>query len=359
VNARGVTPPTISLHADANTGDVGFGDPALYAAFVDGRLEEALREGDKLAFTECCMIVESPFASREGRVPSLVDGLAHAARRLIDATSDGRPNIAKMLLQNVTSDESSAVRARSIDSILARVEDDDEVRESAIASALEDDAQEVRLAAARHLGERGFAVAEAIARDEEAADGLRQRALRFLMRRFEAERVVPILRDALESDNERVVQLAVRRLGELAHVDAIPWLADLAERATAETAVAIATALGAIGDPSGELALIGLYEKHFDEVKIAAADALGTTGTAAAVSHLLPAAESTRVPTELRVPASNAVKLIQSRLGGKSGSLSVIEAKKETGHVSIAAGGRGALSEPVGADKKDQIELSK
>lgn len=357
VNARGALPPTISLHADAQRDEVSFGDDALYAAIVDGPLHEVLRPGDQISISECCLIVQSPFATRDDRIAPLLDAFARSCRRLLDNTVDGRPDIGALLLENVTADEIPEVRARSIDRILTRFESGD-VRDAGIEAALSDAEPQVRFAAARHLGERGFDVAVQIAADEEAGDGLRQRALRFLMRRFETARIVPVLKDALASENERLEQLAARRFGELAYRPAIPWLADLAQRASPETSVVLATALGSIGDPEAELALIALYEKHFDEVKVAAADALGTVGSADAVPHLLAAADSTRVPAELRVAASTAIKLIQSRLRGKAGSLSVIEAEKETGHVSLTQGGPGALSDPV-ADKDEQIELSK
>lgn len=363
----------VALHADARADEVNFGDDALFVAFVTSALRATVRDSDRIAISEGYVIVQTPFANRDGRLAPLVEAIAAACRRLVDTTEDGQPDVARLLLDALEHDPDPTIRARAIDRLLQSATPvrrfvprgqqpmepttRDEVQERGLAMALADTSPLVRFAAARHLHEDGFDVAARTLHDEDADDVLRQRALRFLMRRFPIERLMPIFTSVLEQGGERLQLIVVRRLGDLAHAASLPKLCAVADRATRDLAVAIAQALGAIGSPDAEVTLISLYERHDEQVKIVAADALGTLGSAAAVAHLLPAAESTRVSHELRVAASTAVGLIQSRLSGHAGALSMYS-PPTTGHLSLKPGGRGALSD-TGADKSDPIDLSK
>lgn len=338
-----VLPDSVSLHADARADEVGFGDDVLFAAFMTGRLREAVVETDRIGFLDGCVVLDSAFAADDARVERVIGALAHACRRLRDATKNGDIDVGRLLLETVEYDGDVVVRARAIDRLLTRFTEG-ELRQSAIALAIEDDAPEVRLAAARHLGEDGFDIAVATLEDHEASSALRQRALRFLMRRFDFERLRALFDEVLRDEDDRLALIAVRRLGELEDRASLEKLCAATVRATPDLAAGIAQALGAIGDPEAELTLIDLFARKEVEVRIAAADALAALGGADAVGPLLAAAESTRTAHALRVAASSAVQIIQSRLNGQSGALSVLT-PPDAGHLSLDPAGRGALSD--------------
>ncbi len=305
---------------------------------MTGRLREAVIDTDRIGILDGCVVLESAFAADQARVERLLGALGHACRRLRTSAKDGAIDVAALLLETLEYDGDVVVRAR------------------AIALAVEDDAPEVRLAAARHLGEDGFDIAVATLRDFEASSALRQRALRFLMRRFDFERLRPLLYDVLEDEDDRLALIAVRRLGELEDRASLPQLCAATAHSTPDLAAGIAQALGAIGDPEAELTLLELFARNHVDVRIAAADALATLGSADAVVPLLAAAESARTPHALRVAASSAVQIIQSRLSGQSGALSVLT-PPDSGQLSLDPAGRGALSD-TSADKSDAIELT-
>ncbi|MEQ9501464.1 MAG: HEAT repeat domain-containing protein [Deltaproteobacteria bacterium] len=350
-----VLPESVSLHADARADEVGFGDDVLFAAFMTGRLRAAVAESDRIGFLDGCVVVDSAFAADDARVQTLLAALGHACRRLHDATKDGHIDVGSMLVEHLATDDDVTVRARAIDRLLTRYREDGETRRLGLELAVEDGAAEVRLAAARHLGEDGFDIAVATLKDGEASSALRQRALRFLMRRFDYDRLRPLFEEVLEDEDDRLALIVVRRLGDLEDRSSVPKLCAITAQAKPDLAAGVAQALGAIGDPSAELTLIALFKRREVEVRIAAADALATLGSADAVAHLLPVAESTRTAHALRVAASSAVQLIQSRLSGQAGALSVLT-PPDSGQLSLDPAGRGALSDSP-ADNPDPIEL--
>ncbi len=125
-------------------------------------------------------------------------------------------------------------------------------------------------------------------------------------------------------------------------------------REKGELAVAAAAALGATGSPAAEPPLILALQREQKDVQVAAANALARVGSAAAVLPLKEAAErASRDPEVLRA-TRQAIAEIQSRVQGASpGQLSL--AGVEVGQLSLAQAEAGQLS--IATEAAGQLSL--
>jgi hypothetical protein len=117
-----------------------------------------------------------------------------------------------------------------------------------------------------------------------------------------------------------------------------------------EIRAAAARALGETGLPAAEEPLVRALKSPAPEVRLAAAEALGRVGTAAVVPSLREAAESS-AERELKRAARQSVARIKARISGaEPGQLSLAGAGGEAGMLTLAEGKEaGALSFPAGA----------
>jgi HEAT repeat protein len=264
----------------------------------------------------------------------------------VQATWNGTLDEGRLLLENLEHDLDVAVRSRSADVLLAELPNQ---RQATLAIALRDASPEVRFAAARHLKAGSFEIIQRVIRDPLASDGLTERALRHLIRRFKPERTVPVLRQVLEEGDRHLVRIAVRHLGELRHAPAVAWLDDLVRNIvdpSGELAIAVAQALGNLGSEA-EPTLLLLLEHPEVDVKLSAAEALGNVGTRRAVEKLLAATKTARLDRRLKIAAGTAIQAIRARLGPfGTGALSLVETRDEQGALSIDRSAPGALSPP-------------
>lgn len=352
VDLREVLAASPKLHFELWEGGNIVGDEALAAGLLDSAFWDATALGDVLTIDDGFLCVTSPFAERDGRAGDLTRALLGVAQRLLSADLRSKEGTARLLLERLD-DPSAKLRSQVIELLLNRFEGTEEAR-LAKARALEDPYPQVRFAAARHMGEEAFEIIVTVIEDESADDGLRQRALRNLLNRFPLTRTQPLLRRILvgNADEERsqrpalsgLESRAAQYLGEQRCVEAIPWMEKAAQTADTVTAVQIARALENIQDPGASAVLVRLFRRRTLEVKIAAAEALGAVGGLDAVALLKPIASSSNVDPELRVAASTAVGLIQSRHGPASaGALAVVGSG---GELSVGVGEAGTLSAP-------------
>jgi HEAT repeat protein len=125
-----------------------------------------------------------------------------------------------------------------------------------------------------------------------------------------------------------------------------PTVADLVTAGDADTRREIAEALGVLGDPATEPALLRLLEDASTQVQCAAARSLGSIGSVLAVEPLMPHTEGLG-NAQRRQAARAAIGQIQSRLGNvEAGRVSLAE-DALSGAVSLAGQGSeaaGALS---------------
>jgi HEAT repeat protein len=351
IDLRERIPREINLHVQFGSEETSFGSERTIAAILDGKLRAAARRGDQLGVGDGLLMFDSPFAIRDGCLDSLIAALVRAGTRLVQATWNGTLDEGRLLLENLEHDGDVSVRSRSTDVLLSEMP---QHRQATLAIALKDASPEVRFAAARHLKSGSFEIIQRVIRDPIASDGLSERALRHMIRRFKPERTVPVLRQVLEEGDRHLVRIAVRHLGELRHQPAVSWMDDLAQNLidpTGEIAAAIAQALGSLGSEDGEPTLLLLLDQSWGEadvdVKVAVADALGNVGTRRAVEKLLVLSKTARFDKRLRRAAEAAVQAIRSRLGPYgTGALSLVEMDSERGALSIDGSGPGALSPP-------------
>ncbi|HUJ27032.1 MAG TPA: HEAT repeat domain-containing protein, partial [Myxococcales bacterium] len=131
---------------------------------------------------------------------------------------------------------------------------------------------------------------------------------------------------------ERMAVAAAARARDAASFDAI---AALGPDASDEVAAAIAAALPRLGGARAEPALMALLSRRSREVRRAAAMSLAGVGTAAAVEPLL----------AIDSPESrHAIELIQARIGGERGLISLAAGAVAEGQLSFPDGPEGALS---------------
>jgi HEAT repeat protein len=206
---------------------------------------------------------------------------------------------------------------------LVRLHPGDAFTAAELRAATSDRDAEVRLRAGIELGKDGRDVLLALAADRAVEDRCSARAIEALGRDFPAEQARAQLARACREVRREPLRPASLR--------------------------ACIAVLGRRG--GAEATLINALELGHEQVRVAAADALGAVGSAAAVLPLKEAAE--RHGGTLASAARNAIAEIQSRLTGSPGELSLAEG--EAGHLSLTAdvGGRVSLpgANPSSTDK--------
>lgn len=362
VDLRSAIPERLTFHFELDDEACAFGDEGLIAGLLDGAARHHLGRGDRLTLSDGFLVLEAPFLLAD-RVPGpVVEAMAAIGGRLARACAPDRglPRIAALLRENLANDDLDTVRARAVDLLLARFPKDAEV---AAERALADEAAEVRFAAARHLEEAGFEVIEAVAFDRTqigpTADGLRQRALRFLVREFPTDEVLPLLERAVRDGPDALRQIAIRQLGHLEYEPAIPWLNALSRSREPETIVAGCETLAQLGpNPASEAILVELMEREETVILKAAVDAVAQVGTVASVPSLERVLEKTS-SRELRLSAATAIQLVQSR-GAPAviGALSLVDDARGAGQLALADGVEKPETPPVPTSDPDVPDVA-
>lgn len=331
----------VLAHLEAGREDRAFGDEALIAGIMSGELRAALGRGDRLTVSDGFVVLESPFLLAERTPGPVKAALSRLAERLVEVSDPDslRPRVGDLLAENLLEDEDVAVRAQAADVLLQVYP---QRADWAAARALSDEAPEVRFSAARHLGEEGQPFILQIIFDERAeesdhaTEGLRQRALRFFVREFSKRDAMPVLQRALEEGPDGLRQIALRKLGEMRHVEGLNWMEQALSAAhDPETVVAGCEALARIGHQSGEGILVRLLDRPEPVIQRAAVDALaqvGTVGSAGALNRLAQSATD----REVRLSAMTALPIVQTRGAPEAlGALSIVD---EGGALALAAG---------------------
>ncbi len=330
-------PPSLQLHVQWMPDENVLGSEALAAGLLDHELQSVLRVGDQFIISDGQIGIDSPFGAKEGRIPAMIAALSRTADRLAYAIKQGQLDVGMLLIQTATADPGGLPepRAKAVDLLLSKFYDHpgaEEVR----ASARRDPSPDVRFAAARHLGEPGYGMVEEIVFNPEAREGLRQHALRYLIRNLPADTRIHILEVLLQNGPERLRQIAIRQVARRQHRAALPLLVAAASSSDLQTRVDIAEALGQLEAPEGEAVLVDFLQSQELPLRVCAAEALGRAGTLTAIQPLHRAAE-TNPPNELRVAALSAVHSIQSRSGPTAtGALSLAE-EPQVGGLSLPA----------------------
>jgi HEAT repeat protein len=275
-----------------------------------------------------------------GNVVAVLPRLIAIAERLV------RPDdLVARLVRNLGEDPLPAVRLANLRMLEERHPDDPRTRE-ALVTALGDADEEVRLRAALALGELGQGTLLEIARSERSDDVRAARAIAALGEHLATAPAVAVLRQSLKLRRLQSAGACVEALRRRRGAEVVEVLATVLAVERRALAAAAARALAGTGEPAAEEPLIQGLHGDSPEVRLAAAEALETVGTAAAVMPLREAAER-RPEGGLRRAARQAVVAIQARLQDAApGQVSL--AGPDAGQVSLAADDdlRGLISLP-------------
>lgn len=247
--------------------------------------------------------------------------LADALTALLDIGRRLLPpqDVPRAAARNAQSDPEPAVRIHHLRTVRSDAADPQLVR-ATYEAALADPAAEVRLEAAAVSGPEGEPVLRAMVADAQAPDRCRARAVR-------------LLRAALPTDTAEAA--LVQALRAHASMTALACIELLQARDPASIDAIV---------PLAEPALLEAVTKQGD-VRLAAAEALGRIGTAAAVLPLQEAARAHPGDGALRQVARESVAAIQARLTGASpGQLALAEGAD--GRVSLTEDPRGRVAVP-------------
>jgi hypothetical protein len=293
------------------TGDSSFegrfvveGPARLVAALLD---EETRRLLSRLGFASPRLSAGELRAQvADEQIFDVLPGLVELGRRF------ARPlDIPRRLALNANQDSEPGVRLRNL-LLLVREHPKDRFTAETLREACSDTNPEVRLNAAKEMGTAGHGVLLEIAESLED-DALSAQAVAALGRGLPAGRAKALLDRARSAGRPRSVRAC---LG----------------------------ALGLCGDAAvAEPPLINALLWDQEDLRMAAAKALGRVGSAASVLPLQEAAKRSWLDLELRGATRQAIAEIQSRVqGGSPGQLSLAGA--ETGQLSLAQDDAGQLS---------------
>jgi HEAT repeat protein len=247
------------------------------------------------------------------------------------------------IVENLGRETEGGVRARSL-AVLRRYFADRPAAQAAFRRAAADEHQEVRLEAALALGHEGRPILAQVATEEWSDDALAARALDALDALgggLDVERAATVLGHALRTRRLETARRCLDALARRGEAEGVARVARVLAVERGPLAVAAALALGGSARPEAEGPLLAALRHATLEAQAAAAEALGRTGTAAAVPALKEAVESGR--RELGRAARQAVAEIQARLvGAAPGQLSLADG--QGGQLSLTDGESGRLS---------------
>jgi len=259
-------------------------------------------------------------------------------------------DIPRRLAENARHDPEPGVRIQNLLALIRDHPEDPGTLEALRASCL-DVSYEVRLRAARELGDEGRDVLLKLA-EGPAPDAVSAEALSALGPDLPFEQARFILDRALRVGRIQTARLCLEVLGRHGAV-AVDLLVEVLEWAKGELAVAAAQALGETGSPAAEPPLILALRREDKDLRVATANALGRVGSVEAVLPLKEAAESSWLHLSLRQAARQSIAEIQSRVQGASpGQLSLAQA--EAGQLSLSTESAGQLSLGDAGDEPEE-----
>jgi len=336
---------------EIETGDDGF-DDEFYVTGPSTIVRAVLSHDTRALLRSLLVEVDLEVVGGELR-GVVIQGLNSPARHglllsrtlplLLDAAHRLRwpADTARQLAHNATTDREPGVRRENLLALLREYPDAPATRATTRA-ACSDPSDDVRTRAAIALGDEGRSTLLEVARREDADDVAAGRAIAALHDHLTIEDAKEILGRALRSRRTETAHESLASLGRRADVTAVPVIAKVLAIEKGELAVTAARALAETGLPAAEAPLLAALERDAPGLRVAAAEALGRVGSAAAVLPLKEIETQYRDDATRRA-ARQAVAAIQSRLPGASpGQLSLAPA--DAGALSLAEDETGRLS---------------
>jgi len=290
-------------------------NPKCEISIVDGELRADLTE-----------------AQIRGFVPFLLD----LSRRLAQPL-----DIGERLAHNARRDPEAGVRLQNLLLLIHELPKDPKTA-AALRIALADPSSEIRLRAAKALGDKGRGALLALAARKKD-DAVSAEAISALGQNLSFERARAILFPAVHRHKTLTAGACLERLSQSRAAADFRAVAKVMECEKGELAAVAAQALGATGNSAAEPLLIKALQREQKDLRLAAAKALGRIGSVAAVLALKEVAELSSLNLDLRKATRQSIAEIQSRLAGASpGQLSLAGA--EAGQLSLAVDPAGQLS---------------
>ena len=339
--------PTPLFRPEIEVGDPGF-DLHFVVEGPEPLVSALLDRDTRLLFSRLHLDCEVQLVSGELRADMADERIFDVLPRLVEAAGRfAQPlEIPRRLAANARQDAVSGVRLHNL-GLLIRELPDDPLTAAVLREACSDPSPKVRLRAARELGAEGRGVLLELAEALDD-DGVSAQAVSALGRELSSERAKALFLRARIQRRPRTARACLGALGLWGEA-AVDALAEVLAGEDVELAVAAAEALGATGSPAAEPPLLEALQREPPELRVAAMNALGSVGSASAVLPLKEAAEGSWLGLSLRQAARQAVAEIQSRIDGASpGQLSL--AGTEAGQLSLADDSAGMLS--LGGDEE-------
>ena len=338
------------------TGDAAFDKRTR----VEGELMEvlaALGENTRLLVNDLMKFgrleigeLTTSYLTRRKDTPSaelLVERI-HRLVALDEAIASPAVDPSTRLAENALTDSVPLVRLANFEQLISLYSGRELTNDVAV-NLLKSQDPQLKLLAAIYLDDaRGWAVMRTLATQQGLDVELREIALVRLCDKSPASESLPVLRQiCAESESPAVLRTAaMREIARLKLRELLPLLLSEVGKADDATLAVLAEAIGAIGDPSSEGALLSRLAVEDTDARVAVVKALGLVASTAAVDDLLPLAHGIGLPGSVTAAAREAIARIQSRLlGAAEGQLSISDPAKEVGALSLSDT-QGALSEP-------------
>ena len=263
-----------------------------------------------------------------GLPPTALCPVIDLAERLV------RPeDLAQRIADNTVSEPIAAIRIGNL-KVLAREFSDHQATRAALVAALDDPADEVRLEAAKAVGDDGVRTLMRIAVAAASQDARASEAIAALGDRFTSRHARWALRRAIPARRRLVVKACLERLVTVDDARTLSAVAAALWSEDDEVALEASRALAEAGAPGFEETVIAALEHRLNDVQLQAVAALGRIGSVEAVAPLVDWANRHALDRWVRGDARQAIARIQSRLpGGSPGQLSI--AGTEAGQVSL------------------------
>jgi hypothetical protein len=309
----------IRIGDDAFDGDFLIqGDPRMAHALLDTEARASLRRlytvAESAGLGDGRLVADHSEDTAGSYLADVLEQALDAAQRLVEPE-----DVAARIARNAVEDRAERVRRQCLRALLAHHRDHALTRET-LRRACRDPGEDIRLEAALALEEEGHPVLRALA-SAAVGEGCAARAITGLGEGLEATEALSLLEQSLERRRDQVAVACLETLGRR-------------EPATVPTGLEPVLLQRALVHPA-------------EDLRVAAAAALGRVGTVAAVLPLQEAAQ--RAGGAARRAMQGAARAIQSRLtGAERGQLTVAGA--EGGTVTLASeGGQVSLPDPNGA----------
>lgn len=348
--------------------DIQIGDDRFDETIVlRGDDEDAVIYLDEETRDRAIDAVVSGAKLKDGNIKLVRSGLVYDAPKLLRLVSqvvdlatslhkNGQP-IQNRLLATATGDPSRPVRRAALKLLLRSYPETPEAQQGA-RGGLDSSDPTIRLTAARALKE--WDVITNALLDTQVPLTTRISAAQLIGSKSNSPRVAAALEQQLSrNDSEESLQTAV--LAAMARMAYEPTVAQLSPYVTAESAQLrelVALHLRRLPGANAEPLLIGMLEREEEgDVLIRVAEALGQTGSIAAVEALLKHTKGVLVAGKVKEVCRASIKSIQERAGEVDGGrLSVVEA--EGGGLAVASqeGALGMVAENEQAEEAAEFE---